>query len=76
MTETRTRRQSLQLANIKNGEAILEVAPGTGITFREILKANPDGRNVGVDITPAMLEKGRLKAAHTVLSNYQSMSLS
>jgi len=71
LTETRARRRSLQLANIKNGEAILEVAPGTGMTFREILKANPGGRNVGVDITPAMLEKARMKAAQTGLSNYQ-----
>ena len=71
LTETRARMRSLELANIKNGEAILEVAPGTGMTFREILKANPDGYNVGVDITPAMLEKARLKASKTRLSNYQ-----
>jgi len=71
LTETRARMRSLELANIRNGEAILEVAPGTGMTFREILKANPDGRNVGVDITPAMLEKARLKAAKTRSSNYQ-----
>ena len=71
LTETRARIRSLELANIKNGEAILEVAPGTGMTFQEILKANPDGRNVGVDITPAMLEKARMKAAKTGSSNYQ-----
>jgi ubiquinone/menaquinone biosynthesis C-methylase UbiE len=71
LTETRARQRSLQLAQIKNGEAILEVASGTGMTFREILKANPDGRNVGVDITPAMLEKARLKATKTGLGNYQ-----
>jgi ubiquinone/menaquinone biosynthesis C-methylase UbiE len=73
LTESRARLRSLQLAHIKNGEAILEVAPGTGMTFREILKANPDGRNVGVDITPAMLEKARLKAAQTGVKNYQLM---
>jgi ubiquinone/menaquinone biosynthesis C-methylase UbiE len=71
LTETRARIRSLELANIRNGEVILEVAPGTGMTFREILKANPDGRNVGVDITPAILEKARLKASKTGLSNYQ-----
>jgi len=69
LTETRARRRALELAGIKNGEAVLEVALGTGLTFREILKANPDGNNVGVDLTPAMLEKARKKAAQLGLGH-------
>ena len=71
LTETRARRRALKLARIKNGEAVLEVALGTGLTFREILMANPDGKNVGVDLTPAMLEKARRRAERTGATNFQ-----
>ena len=50
------------------------MALGSGLTFREILKANPDGQNVGIDITPAMLEKARRKALQTGLRNYQILA--
>ena len=70
LTETRARRMALDLARVKDGEAILEVALGTGLTFQEILKANPGGKNVGVDLTPAMLEKARKRAERTGATNY------
>jgi ubiquinone/menaquinone biosynthesis C-methylase UbiE len=71
LTETTARRRSLELADIQNGEAVLEVAVGTGLTFREILRANPDGENYGIDLTPAMLQKAEQKAAQTGQKNYQ-----
>ena len=71
MTETKARQRSLALANISDGEAILEVAIGTGLTFQEILKANPNGRNMGIDITPAMLKKAKLKAEKSGTTNYE-----
>jgi ubiquinone/menaquinone biosynthesis C-methylase UbiE len=61
----------MALAEIRNGEAVLEVALGTGLTFVEILKANPDGENFGIDLTPAMLEKAIHKAARSRTSHYQ-----
>lgn len=70
LTETNARVRSLALANITDGETILEVAVGTGLTFREILHANPHGTNYGVDLTPAMLEKAKAKAAKTGATNY------
>jgi ubiquinone/menaquinone biosynthesis C-methylase UbiE len=73
LTETRARDRSLVLANISNGESILEVAVGTGLTFRKIINTNPDGENVGIDLTPAMLEKAKQKAARSKRSNYQLM---
>jgi ubiquinone/menaquinone biosynthesis C-methylase UbiE len=45
----------LELAAIRNGEAVLEVAVGTGILFEQVLKANPNGRNEGIDLTQEML---------------------
>lgn len=71
LTETRARQRALELARIRNGEKVLEVAVGTGLTFREILRANPDGENIGIDLTPAMLHKAEQKAAKTGKVNYQ-----
>lgn len=71
LTETRARRRALELARIRNGEAVLEVALGTGLTFQEILKANPAGKNMGVDLTPAMLEKARTRAERMGAVNFQ-----
>jgi len=71
LTETKARRRALELALIRNGEVVLEVAVGTGLTFREILRANPDGENIGIDLTPAMLQKAEQKAARSGRVNYQ-----
>lgn len=71
LTETKARHKAMSFANIKNGEAVLEVAVGTGLTFLEILKANPAGENVGIDLTPAMLDKAQRKASQSGVSNYQ-----
>lgn len=70
LAETRARKRALALANIRNGESILEVAIGTGLTFLELLQANPDGYNMGVDLTPAMLEKAKSRAAQFSAKNY------
>ncbi len=70
LTETRARERCLEWAQIRDGEAVLEVAVGTGLTFAEIVKRNPAGRNEGVDLTPAMLERARRRAAARGLRNY------
>ena len=61
-TESRARARTLELAGIRDGESILEVAVGTGGTFAEVLRANPTGANVGIDLTPEMLARARSKA--------------
>lgn len=71
LTETRARKRALALANVQNGERVLEVAVGTGLTFWELLKANPDGQTVGIDLTPAMLEKARARAQKAGHNHYQ-----
>lgn len=70
LTETHARRKALALAQIQDGETVLEVAVGTGLTFWEILKANPNGENTGIDLTPAMLDKAIRKAAQSGQHNY------
>jgi ubiquinone/menaquinone biosynthesis C-methylase UbiE len=54
-----------QLANIQNGESVLEVAVGTGLAFHEIVQANQNGKNHGIDLTESMLAKARQKISLT-----------
>jgi ubiquinone/menaquinone biosynthesis C-methylase UbiE len=71
LTETKARHRCLELAGIRDGEEVLEVAVGTGLTFIEILKRNPNGRNEGIDLTEAMLNQARQKATTAGVQNYR-----
>jgi ubiquinone/menaquinone biosynthesis C-methylase UbiE len=61
-TESKSLHAAVASVAIADGEAVLEVAVGTGVVFREILRRNPYGRNIGIDITKAMLRRTRRKA--------------
>jgi len=67
---SKARRCALQMAAIRNGERVLEVALGTGLNFIEILKKNPQGCVDGVDVSKRMLERARKRASKTGLQNY------
>ncbi len=71
LTETTARRRALEIAQIQDGMCVLEVAVGTGLTFQKIVKANPGGQNIGVDLTPAMLEKAKARLMELGMTNYQ-----
>jgi len=71
LTESKARDRCLELAAIQNGEDVLEVAVGTGLAFERILKANPSGRNEGIDLTEAMLIRADRKAAKSESNNYR-----
>jgi ubiquinone/menaquinone biosynthesis C-methylase UbiE len=68
--ESKARARALELSKITNGERILEAAVGTGLTFREVLKRNPDGWNEGIDIAHRMLVKAEKRALKTGVLNY------
>lgn len=68
--ESRARRRCLEVAAIKDGESVLEVAVGTGLLFEKILHMNPNGRNEGIDLTEEMLKRARTRALKSGLSNY------
>jgi ubiquinone/menaquinone biosynthesis C-methylase UbiE len=59
LTESRARKRSLQLAAIVDGISLIEVAVGTGLAFLSAAKQNPNGRNVGIDISKGMLTKAK-----------------
>lgn len=68
--ESKARVRSLELSGITNGERVLEVAVGTGINFREILRRNPAGWSDGIDISEKMLHRAKKRATKTGIINY------
>ena len=70
LTERNARNRCLELAAIRDGEDVLEVAVGTGLAFARILEANPSGHNEGIDLTPAMLLRAEARADRTGVDGY------
>lgn len=70
LTESRARSRAIELALITDGENILEVAVGTGLAFYEIVKRNPHGNNLGVDLSKGMLEKAKHRMRKLPDGNY------
>lgn len=59
ITEVRPRRRVLELAAVRDGEAVLEVATGTGAQLIALAGRNPSGRTVGVELAEGMLAQTR-----------------
>ena len=70
LTETRARNRALDLADIQDGQQILEVAVGTGLAFYEIVRRNPHGHNLGIDLSNGMLEKAEQRLRTLGQANY------
>lgn len=59
LAESRARARLLEKARVRDGEAILEVAVGTGAQLLSLARRNPTGRTVGVDLAEGMLSRAR-----------------
>lgn len=70
LTESRARERAIELADIRDGQSLLEVAVGTGLAFYEIVKRNPTGENLGIDLSPGMLAKARKRVGRLAGANY------
>jgi ubiquinone/menaquinone biosynthesis C-methylase UbiE len=70
LMESKARRCALEMAGIRNGEKILEVAFGTGLNFIEILKRNPHGWVDGIDVSMKMIERTKKRVSKIGQHNY------
>jgi len=70
LTESKAAKKVIALANIKDGESILEVAVGTGLVFKDILKRNLSGTNKGIEISPSMVSRAKKRLHKLDRSNY------
>ena len=59
LTESKAAKKVIELAVIEDRKRILEVACGTGFVFEQIVHRNPNGENIGIDLSPDMLDKAR-----------------
>lgn len=69
-TESKARNRALQLSEIKDGQRILEVAVGTGLAFYEVVRRNPSGYNMGIDLSEGMLNKARKRLEKVQGANF------
>lgn len=71
LTESKAVKYVIEFADIKNNKTILEVACGTGVVFEKVVKLNPNGKNIGIDISPDMLKKAKKRLTKYKNANYQ-----
>ena len=71
LAETRARDRAIELADIRDGQSILEVAVGTGLGFYEIVQRNPSGTNIGADISRGMLHRAKNRLGQLTDANYE-----
>ena len=71
LTESKAAQKVIELAEIKDRQTILEVACGTGVVFENIVKNNPNGKNIGIDLTPDMIEKAKQRMQKLDYHNYE-----
>jgi ubiquinone/menaquinone biosynthesis C-methylase UbiE len=60
------------LASLRPGEVVLDIGSGGGIdAFYAAQRVGPEGRVIGVDMTPSMIERARRAAARAGLSSVE-----
>jgi arsenite methyltransferase len=62
----------IALAGLKPGEVVLDIGSGGGLdAFLAADKVGPTGRVIGIDMTPAMLERARASADRNHITNVE-----
>ena len=70
LTETKAQDRAIELASIKDKIVILDVAVGTGKLFNRIVQKNPNGQNIGIDISRGMLARAKSRLLKQPNRNY------
>jgi len=52
-------RRALEFCDIRDGARVLEVATGSGEMFRRLVRDNPNGSTIGVDLSPNMAARAQ-----------------
>lgn len=71
LTESRARKRAFELADLRDGSAVIEVAVGTGVNFEHVVARNPNGENIGIDLTEGMLDKAGQRLMAAGYTNYR-----
>jgi ubiquinone/menaquinone biosynthesis C-methylase UbiE len=59
----RYRRKAVELLELRHGEIVVDVACGSGLNFESIIeRIGPEGRLIGIDLSPDMLARARARA--------------
>lgn len=59
-------------AHLRNGEVVVDVGSGGGLdVFLAATKVGPEGRAIGIDMTPAMIERARANAVSGGFTNVE-----
>lgn len=59
---SRAHRCALEASGLEDGMHVLEVATGSGEMFRRIVRGNPNGSTMGVDLSPNMASRTQRRA--------------
>jgi ubiquinone/menaquinone biosynthesis C-methylase UbiE len=69
LTESKARSRVMELAGPVDGEAVLEIATGTGVQLLGLASRNQSGRTVGIELAGPMLEQARRRLESAGLSD-------
>jgi len=71
LAETNARNRALELANVSDGSAILELAVGTGLTFSKLVKQNLKGTNIDTLMNNYMFDLIAFKDMPDILKEFK-----
>jgi len=71
LTESKAFEKVIELAEMKDNQRIIEIACGTGRLFEKIVKINPNGHNVGLDLSPDMIYRADHRLQKKGFKNYE-----